>query len=200
MSHPAVFLDKDGTLVENIPYNVDLARVRLMPGATTALQSLCRLGYRLVVITNQPGVALGHYDEPALHALEQGLRLILERAHISLEGFYYCPHHPDGNVERFAKVCICRKPEAGLLLAAAKDLNIDLRRSWMIGDILDDIQAGRRAGCRTILVDRGGETEWRLNAERLPHYVVPTLSVAAQTITMHTQEAMLKHHRAYGSL
>jgi histidinol-phosphate phosphatase family protein len=167
----AVFLDKDGTLVEDVPYNVDPARVVAAPHAAAALASLSRAGYRLIVVSNQPGVAYGRFPEAGLEALYRHLRALIP----ALEAFYYCPHAPEEG-------CACRKPACGLLLRAAYRHGIDLARSWMVGDILDDVEAGRRAGCRTVLLDNGNETEWRRGALREPHFVARDLREAAAAI------------------
>lgn len=175
----AVFLDKDGTLIENVPYNVDPALIRLAPGAEEGLTRLHRAGFDLFVISNQSGVARGYFPESALAGVEARLRELLAAVGVPLASFAYCPHHPEGSVEGFAMACDCRKPAPGMLLRTAGDHDIDLARSWMIGDILDDIQAGRAAGCRTILIDNGNETEWRLSPDREPHHRAPDLAAAA---------------------
>jgi D,D-heptose 1,7-bisphosphate phosphatase len=182
MSIRVVFLDKDGTLVEDVPYNVNLALVQLMPGALEGLHVLHTAGYQLILITNQSGVARGYFPESALLAVEERVGQLLAEVGVQLAGFYYCPHHPDGVVQNYAIACSCRKPEPGLLLRAASDYGIDLAQSWFIGDILNDVEAGRRVGCRTILVDNGNETEWQLSPQRLPDYIVTDLAEAAQVI------------------
>ena len=182
MRMPAVFLDKDGTLVEDLPYNVEPQRVRLAPDALDSLARLQAQGYRLAVISNQSGVARGKFDERALRILERDLRDRCAQAGVTLAGVYWCPHHPDGVVQRYAIECTCRKPRPGLLWRAARELDVDLSRSWMVGDILDDVEAGRRAGCRTVLLDNGNETEWHLTPLRLPHAVVPSLARAVNVI------------------
>ena len=101
---------------------------------------------------------------------------------VPLAGFTYCPHHPEGSVEGLAMACDCRKPAPGMIVRMAAEHGIDLARSWMIGDILDDVQAGRGAGCRTILIDSGNETKWVLSPEREPHYRAPDLADAARHI------------------
>jgi histidinol-phosphate phosphatase family protein len=183
VSARAVFLDKDGTLIENVPDNVDPGRVRLAPGAVEGLGRLHAAGYALVVVSNQSGVARGLFPEAALVAVAGRLDRLLGEAGIPLRGFRYCPHHPDGRVGRYRRRCACRKPAPGLLLRAAADYGLDLAASWMVGDILDDVEAGRRAGCRTVLVDAGGETEWRPGPDRRPHHVVADLAEAARRIT-----------------
>ncbi|MBO0699164.1 MAG: HAD family hydrolase [Zavarzinella sp.] len=170
---PAVFLDKDGTLVQDVPYNVDPARIRLSPGATEGLAVLHRAGFLLVVVSNQPGVAGGLFPESALGAVWARLAKLLAPA--PLARCYYCPHGP-------ADACDCRKPRPGLLLRAARELGIDLGRSWMVGDILNDVEAGRRARCRTVLIDNGNETEWVPGPDREPHYRVRDLAEATRVI------------------
>lgn len=170
-----MFLDKDGTLVENVPFNVDPDRIVLTAGASDALASLHRAGFTLIVVSNQPGVALGRIPERALADVAARLRALL--APTPLADFLYCPHSG-----REAEPCGCRKPAPGLLIEAARRHGVDLRSSWMLGDILDDVEAGREAGCRTILVDTGGETEWRLAAHRNPDYRCRSLAGAAQLI------------------
>ena len=179
MPVPAVFVDKDGTLVENVPYNVDPARIRLMPDALEALGTLSRAGFALVVVSNQPGVALGHFRVEALAGVERRLRDLLAAGGVRLLGCYFCPHAPAAAA---GGGCACRKPAPGLLVQAAGQHGIDLSASWMVGDILDDVEAGRSAGCHTVLVDTGGETEWRRSPARTPHVIVNDLRDAARII------------------
>lgn len=179
---PAVFLDKDGTLVEDIPYNVDPERIRLAPGAAEGTALLVEAGFTLVVVSNQSGVARGLFVEEALPGVERRLRELLAAEGANLGGFYYCPHHPRGSVERYSKLCECRKPQPGMLAAAAAELGLDLSRSWLIGDILDDVEAGNRAGCRTVLLDNGHETVWRWNPWRRPWTTAADLAEAARQI------------------
>jgi D-glycero-D-manno-heptose 1,7-bisphosphate phosphatase len=194
MRHPAVFLDKDGTIIENVPYNVDPAQIRWLPGAPEGLRLLHQAGYRLIVITNQAGVARGYFAEAALGAVEGWLREAMAAMGVPLTGFYYCPHHPEGTVSPYTTTCACRKPEPGMILRAARDHQIDLDRSWFIGDILHDIEAGRRAGCKTIMVDSGGETEWVLSRERLPDHITRNLTEAARVILALSQPFSSQHN------
>ena len=117
----AVFLDKDGTLVEDVPYNVDPRLVRLSPGAAPAARRLREAGYALIVVSNQSGVARGYFKRSALRAVEERLRSLLADAGVPLTGFYDCPHHPEGVVPQYAVTCKCRKPRPGLLLRAARE-------------------------------------------------------------------------------
>jgi D-glycero-D-manno-heptose 1,7-bisphosphate phosphatase len=178
----AVFLDKDGTIIDDVPYNVDPALMTLAPGAAEGLPLLHRLGYHLVVVSNQSGIARGRFPESALAAVEDRLRSMLAELGVPLAAFLYCPHHPRGSVPLFAIDCDCRKPSPGMLVRAARELGIDPARSWMVGDILNDVEAGRRAGCRTILIDNGNETEWILSPDREPHYRAADLAEAARII------------------
>jgi D-glycero-D-manno-heptose 1,7-bisphosphate phosphatase len=178
----AIFLDKDGTLIDNLPYNTDPLRIHLCSGAGAALRLLARLDYRFFVISNQDGIARGRFTEQALDGVRSRLADLLFREQLVLDGFYYCPHHPDGSVPEFALACTCRKPMPGLLLQAAQEHEIDLHASWMIGDILHDVEAGNRAGCRTLLLDNGNETEWRLGPRRIPTRIAPDLYAAAVLI------------------
>jgi D,D-heptose 1,7-bisphosphate phosphatase len=178
----AIFLDKDGTLVDDIPYNVEPRRITLCGGAGPGLRLLARLDYRLFVVSNQCGIARGLFGEEAMGAVSDRLADLLFREHLSLDGFYYCPHDPHGTVGRYAVECQCRKPRPGMLLKAAIDHGIDLRSSWRIGDILHDVEAGNRAGCRTVLIDNGNETEWRLSQGRIPTRMAPDLYSAAVLI------------------
>ena len=166
----AIFVDKDGTLVENVPYNVDPAQIALTPGAAGGIAALARHGYRVIVVSNQPGVALGKFPSSALDGVKARLADL-----VALDDFYFCPHAPGAG-------CACRKPASGLLERAAREHGVSLGDSWLIGDILDDIEAGRRAGCRTVLLDNGNETEWQLTPERVPHHIVRDLGEAAALI------------------
>jgi histidinol-phosphate phosphatase family protein len=178
----AIFLDKDGTVLDDIPYNVDPASMHLAPGAREALQALGRTDFPLIIISNQSGVALGKFPYAALEAVHARLAEMFAACGATLHGFHCCPHHPQGIVPDYARACDCRKPAPGLLYRAAAQHDVDLQASWFVGDILNDVEAGRRAGCRTILIDNGNETEWDLSPIRTPHVVVPDLAAAAATI------------------
>jgi histidinol-phosphate phosphatase family protein len=179
----AVFLDKDGTLIENVPFNVDASAIRLTSGAPEGLLLLARCGYRFFVVTHQPGVAFGFFTESSLGPVERRLSQLLEASGVRLDGFYYCPHSPRGNLLRYTRNCECRKPMPGLIERAAREHGIALHESWVVGDRLDDIECGRRAGCSTVLIDNGHETDWNLNAIRRPDRVASDLFEAAALIS-----------------
>ncbi len=184
MSEPnraAVFLDKDGTLVKDVPYNVDPDLLSLTANAVPALAMLVHAGYALVVVTNQSGLASGRFSRFDFARLQRALTgRLREEGGIELAGFEICPHAAGPNGR---PACLCRKPAPGMLEQAARAGGFDLSRSWMIGDILDDIEAGRRAGCRTVLLDVGNETLWQVSPLRTPHYRCADLLQAARIIT-----------------
>jgi D,D-heptose 1,7-bisphosphate phosphatase len=182
MSANAIFLDKDGTLIPDIPYNIDPDKISLSEGAGEGLNALSALGYHLFLVSNQPGIALGYFREEALEAVNEKIADLLAAYNVSLSGFYYCPHHPLGRVAPFNRECACKKPLPGMLYKAAKEHDIDLKASWMIGDILNDIEAGNRAGCTTILLDNGNETEWKAGPQRQPDFRAASFSEATAII------------------
>ncbi len=193
MHKRAVFLDKDGTVIVNVPYNADPDRIELMPGAGFALRQMIDAGYELVMITNQAGIGHGYFPESALGAVWKRVNELLAKAGVVVSAFYYCPHHPQAELPEYRVACECRKPRSGMLQRAAAERHIDLASSWFIGDILDDVEAGNTAGCRTILVDVGSETEWQISARRLPDYQVNSLQAAAELIeAVRTNHAVTK--------
>lgn len=176
----AVFLDKDGTLVDDVPHNVDPALLSLTRHAAAGLSRLAEAGWPIVLVTNQPGIATGRFSRADFARLEQALRaLVRDEAGVELAGVYCCPHAPDASGR---PDCLCRKPAPGMLRQAALRHGLVLERCWLIGDILDDVEAGHRAGCRSVLLDVGNETEWHLSALRQPDARSPDLLDAARVI------------------
>jgi histidinol-phosphate phosphatase family protein len=156
------------------------------------LRALKAHGYLLVVVSNQSGVALGRFRLEALRAVEQRIQELLAASGVAVDAFFYCPHLPYAANVRYAVRCLCRKPQPGLLRRAARDLGLDLTQSWLVGDILDDIEAGNRAECSTVLVDTGNETEWRLDDPfRRPRYLAGSLRQAARLILTPVRRAPL---------
>ena len=151
----AVFLDRDGTVTEEVGYLTRLDMLKLIRGAGTAIKRLNEAGYKVVLVTNQSGVARGYFPESLVDEAHSLLRRMLMDDGALLDGIYYCPHHPTAGKEKYAIVCGCRKPETGLLDRAAKDLAIDLKQSFMVGDKWSDVELGHRAGMRSILVRTG---------------------------------------------
>ncbi|MDD5458252.1 MAG: HAD family hydrolase [Phycisphaerae bacterium] len=154
MSNKAVFIDRDDTLIADPGYINDPEQVRLITGAAEALVSLRKMGFKLFVISNQSAVARGIVTEKVLEQIHERLRQLLANNGAYLDKIYFCPFHPDGVIEKYRRESTDRKPNPGMLLKAAKEFNIDLSQSWMIGDRGRDIEAGRSAGCRTILIEQ----------------------------------------------
>ena len=151
----AVFLDRDGTINEEVGYLDRLEKLRLIPGAAEAIRLINESGMKTVVVTNQSGVARGFFTEAFVDEVHTHLREMLREEGASLDGFYFCPHHPTEGRGRYLRSCNCRKPSPGLLLRAAEELHLDPARSYMVGDTLKDIEAGARAGVQGILVRTG---------------------------------------------
>jgi D-glycero-D-manno-heptose 1,7-bisphosphate phosphatase len=178
----AIFIDKDGTLIPDIPYNVNPDLITLSPGAGSALRRLKDAGYLLVVVSNQSGVARGLFAETALQGVKQRLLDLLAACGVTLDGFYYCPHLPDAAIRTYAKDCDCRKPKAGMLTSAARELEIDLTRSWMVGDILADSEAGKRAGCHTVLIEKPDDPQRNFTQSNAPDFIVAHWQTAGHII------------------
>ncbi|MDP7163353.1 MAG: HAD family hydrolase [Phycisphaerae bacterium] len=153
----AVFLDRDHTLIEDPGYLSDPDAVKLLPGVELAIKSLHQAGYKIVVCTNQSAIARGILTEESLEKIHAEMRRQLADKGAHLDAIYYCPYHPEGTVDKYAMQSDLRKPKPGMLLKGAKEHDIDLSQSWMVGDSPRDIEAGHRAGCRTIRMRLGGE-------------------------------------------
>jgi len=151
----AVFLDRDGTICEEVGYIHSKDQLRLIPGAAEAIRRLNRRGIKTVVITNQSGVARGFFSEEQLRAIHEEFLHLLREEGARLDGIYYCPHHPTEGQEPYLRVCECRKPSPGLLKKAAEELDIDLEASFMVGDHFADVAAGLAVGGKGILVLTG---------------------------------------------
>jgi D,D-heptose 1,7-bisphosphate phosphatase len=152
MSNKAIFLDRDGTLIEDPGYINHPDQVELVDGVAEALIELKTLNYKLIVVSNQSGVARGIVAEEVLGEIHNRLKHLLAEKGAYLDQVYFCPYHPDGVVPKYRKESDWRKPNPGMLLAAAKEMDIDLDQSWLIGNSDRDIEAGSRARCKTILI------------------------------------------------
>ena len=152
---PAVFLDRDGTINEEVGYLQDPKQLILIPGAAQAIRIFHDCGFKVVVVTNQSGVARGYFSEEVLVQIHHHLSAMLRQEKAVIDAFYYCPHHPEEGFPPYRKACSCRKPKAGMLLQAACDLHLDLSRSYMVGDKMQDVEAGKNAGVKSILVKTG---------------------------------------------
>jgi len=186
MTHKAAFLDRDGVLVSDSGLVTEAGQFVLLEGVPEALWLLKRAGFRLIVVTNQAVVARGLISENDLLGLHDALQdLLVAQGAPKLDAIYACPHHPNANLPEYKIECHCRKPRPGLLLQAAKDNDLDLRQSFMIGDRLSDIAAGQSAGCRTILVQTGQHLAAPIQTvdpleNTPPDYVEPNLYAAAE--------------------
>jgi histidinol-phosphate phosphatase family protein len=161
-SFRAVFLDRDGTLIEEVGYLDRLDRLRLFPWSIDAVRLLNRAGFKVVVVSNQAGVARGFFDEPFVLEVQRDIDARVQAAGGRIDGWYYCPHHPDAPVARYRQPCECRKPRPGMIRQAERDLGIDPARSYVVGDRFLDVQLAHAVGARGILVRTGyGATEER---------------------------------------
>ena len=184
-----VFLDRDGVIVEDRGLLVQVDDFRLLPGVPEALRRLHETGFALVVVSNQAVVARGLLTETEVMELNSALEdLLLAEGAAPLDGFYFCPHHPAAYLPAYRIECPCRKPRPGLLLRASQELGLDLGASFMVGDRPSDLQAGRRAGCRSIWVQSGRhadppiETPEILEADPPADFICGSLLEAANWI------------------
>ncbi|MGJ3351433.1 D-glycero-beta-D-manno-heptose 1,7-bisphosphate 7-phosphatase [Morganella sp. Je.2.23] len=157
MGIPAVFLDRDGTINADTGYLHEIDDFRFIENAIEAMQAIKQMGYALIIVTNQSGIARGMFTEDQFMHLTEWMDWSLADRGVDLDGIYYCPHHPEGTVEKFRQVCNCRKPAPGMLLDAQKHLKIDMGNSYMVGDKLDDMLAGRAAEVGTTVLVRTGK-------------------------------------------
>ena len=149
----AIFLNKDGTLIKDIPNNINLKYVSLNEGVIDALKLLQGKGFYLILITHQAGIAYGYFKEQAIISAIYRVEELLKFKGVYLDGYVLCPHHPEGKVRKYSIDCDCRTPKPGLLLNAAKKYNLDLTSSWILSNSFNDIEAGNIAGCHTIMIE-----------------------------------------------
>lgn len=157
MGIPAVFLDRDGTINVDTGYLHEIDDFQFIENAIEAMQAIKQMGYALIIVTNQSGIARGMFTEDQFMHLTEWMDWSLADRGVDLDGIYYCPHHPEGTVEEFRQECNCRKPAPGMLLDAQKFLKIDMSNSYMVGDKLDDMLAGRAAEVGTTVLVRTGK-------------------------------------------
>jgi len=162
MKNKAIFLDRDGVVNELIYYEdmgiIDspftTKQFKLFSDVEKAIKKLKKLGFKTIIVSNQPGIAKKNFTIESFEKIRKKMKKELSTKGTNIDFEYYCFHHPDGKIRKFRKICKCRKPKPGMLLSAAKEHNIDLSESWMVGDGITDIQAGAAAGCKTILIGR----------------------------------------------
>jgi D-glycero-D-manno-heptose 1,7-bisphosphate phosphatase len=164
MARQAIFMDRDGTVCDEVGYVNHVDRVRVPERSIDAVRRANEAGFLTVVVTNQAGVARGYFEESLVHEVHERIRETLAAGGARLDGVYHCPHHPEMGSERYRKDCRCRKPGPGMLERARDEMGIDLGASYMVGDSIKDIEAGRAVGATTVLVLTGygrGEREHR---------------------------------------
>lgn len=154
---PAIFLDRDGTINVDHGYVHESDNFQFIDGAIVAMRELKMMGYALVVVTNQSGIARGKFTETQFEHLTEWMDWSLADRGVDLDGIYYCPHHPEGTVAEYRQVCDCRKPAPGMFISARDFLHIDMVASYMVGDKLEDMQAARAAGVGTCVLVRTGK-------------------------------------------
>jgi D-glycero-D-manno-heptose 1,7-bisphosphate phosphatase len=179
MSKPTVFVDRDGTINEQMGYINHTSRFILLPRVAEAIRVLNRSGFATVVVSNQSGVARGYFPMELVHEVHGLMENLLSKKGARLDGIFFCPHHPQGVLPEYAIPCGCRKPDTGLIAQARDELDIDMTRSYVIGDRCQDLEMARRAGLEGVLVLTGygrGEREYILPRERVrPAYIAEDL-------------------------
>ncbi len=181
----AVFLDRDGTINEDVNFLSSPEQVILIDWSVEAIKEMNELGLKIIVFTNQSGIARGYFTEDDLHKIHSRLDELLSQSGARIDAYYYCPHHPtEGNGE-YKVECECRKPKDGMLQRASREQNIDLKKSFVVGDRCVDIKAGKTAGAKTILVLTGyGRQEYEKckNENYEPDFVAKDLKEAVEII------------------
>jgi D-glycero-D-manno-heptose 1,7-bisphosphate phosphatase len=189
MKKPAVFIDRDGTINEQMGYVNHVSRFRILPKVPQAIRMLNRHGFLVFVVSNQSGVARGYYPLDLVSTLHQLLVSRIRERKASIDGIFFCPHHPEGSVPEFSRNCDCRKPKTGLIEQACRSFEIDLRRSFIVGDMCTDIELAHRAGITGILVKTGyglGEIEYTLPQKTAkPAHIAEDLLDAVRWILDH---------------
>ena len=183
MNQPAVFLDRDGTMIEDVGYLDRLERLKFFPYTIDAVRLLNRAGYAVVVVTSQNGVAQGVLTEEFLTEAHAHMSRVCEAAGGKIAGYYYCPHSTHAAVERYRTDCECRKPKPGMILAAAREHGLDLSRSFVVGDRWRDVEMGLAAGTSALLVETGyGRTEAARRPAHIP--VVPVTGTLIEAVSV----------------
>ena len=186
----AVFLDRDGTIIEEVGYLDSLDLIRLFPWTIDSLRALKRFGLALVVVTNQSGIARGLLTCEGVERVHEEIAARLRAGGVDVDAYYYCPHHPNGSVAEFARACDCRKPGRGLVDRAAHDLNVDPARSFVVGDKWTDVALAHVIGARGIFVRSGRGAAGPRPADLAPAAaVVDNLAAAASWILLHADRA-----------
>jgi len=180
-ARPAVFFDRDGTLIEEVNYLSRVEDLRLFPSTRASIKLLKSLGYLVIVVTNQSGIGRGIYDEAAMHRIHDAMQSELENG---IDAFYFCPHLPcDG--------CVCRKPSLGMIEQATRDLSIDMTRSWFVGDKKIDVETGANAGLKSVMVLTGYGQQHQALLESEPDLITADVGKAAEAIAAASTKDLL---------
>ncbi|MEJ2587440.1 MAG: HAD family hydrolase [Deltaproteobacteria bacterium] len=183
VKRPAVFLDRDGTINQQMGYINHISRFILLPGVSSAIKRLNHHGYLTIVVSNQSGVARGYFPIGLVHEVHDHMKSLLGENGATVDGIFFCPHHPAGKVDKYSKLCDCRKPGTGLIKKSMADFDIDMEKSYVVGDRYTDIEMARRCGLKAILVKTGygmGDLE----------YVIPQCHFKPDHIASNLQEAV----------
>lgn len=182
----AVFLDRDGVITKEPPYYAHkIEQLELVPKSAETIRLLNESGFKVIVVSNQAGVARGYYREKDIQIYNNEMKRQLEEKGAYIDAIYYCPHYPEAIIEKYKIDCECRKPKPGMLSQAEKDLNLNLKLSFLVGDKMSDIEAGYRAGCKTILVLTGQGNDELKKISKMnikPNYISKDLFTAIQII------------------
>lgn len=178
----AVFLDRDGTIIEDVGYPHERSQIRFLPGVSEAIKRLNENGFKVIIVTNQAGVARGYFSEEAVKELNKYIQESLAEQGAFIDMVYYCPHHIEGVIEEYRKACYCRKPNPGMIEKAVRDFDIDVESSFLIGDHLSDVEAGMRAGCGTILLARQEPPASGKGIVVMPDHIAPDLGEAVKWV------------------
>ena len=182
----AVFLDRDGTVNEEVGYLTDLDKLRLIPGASAAIKRLNESGFKVILVTNQSGVARGYFPETHVREAHTRLSEMLGSEGARIDAVYYCPHHPTAGDSHFTVDCDCRKPRTGMIDRAVKDLAVDISHAYMVGDKWSDVEFAQRAGVRAVLVMSGFALDdpgnKRAKTVKDPDYIASSLAEAVSWI------------------
>lgn len=183
---PAVFLDRDGTVNEQMGYINHISRFHLLPNAAKAIKLLNDQDIPVIIVSNQSGLARGYFPKELLVEVHEKMNVLLNQEGASIDGLYYCPHHPEAKEEEFRQACSCRKPKTGMLKQAAEELNLDLAKSFLVGDRWSDIKCAQGAGCTPVLVltgyGRGDQKYIGPTQDIQPSFVAEDLLQAAEWI------------------
>lgn len=182
---PALFLDRDGTLIEDVGYLGRVSQIRFYRGAAKALRRLKEAGFLLFVVTNQSGVARGYFPESRVREIHRAIQSRLKAQGAGIDGFYYCPHYPGAEVRRYARICSCRKPKPGMVRQALRDFAVDPGKSYMVGDKLDDLglaENARLGGGFLVRTGQGRRSERELKKQKRKSPVAAGLAQVAEAI------------------